>query len=136
MAAAGSGIFFARVPHYITVKQKVIMETKLYFFAIFFVTILITRIFLYFKPIQGPIIYEFRIHHYMYGIALAVAGALLGSITIYAIGLGLFVDELGFLLIRGKTHEENYSKVSLLLLVLFIILVYILKEQLLFWTYL
>lgn len=109
------------------------MENKLYFFVIFFVTIILTRIFLYFRPISAPTICGFRTHHYMYGLIIAPIGALLGSVAIYAIGVGLFVDEFGYLLIRGKTHEENYSKLSLLLLGLFIVLVYIFSDQLLFW---
>ena len=69
----------------------------------------------------------------MYGFILAIMGALVESVTIYAVGVGLFVDELGYLLIGGKTHEENYSKTSLFLLVLFVVFVYIFREQLLFW---
>ena len=109
------------------------MEIKLYFFVIFFITVIVTRVFLYLHPTPSPTINGFRTHHYMYGLILAPTGALLGSVTIYAVGVGLVVDELGYLLIGGKTHTENYSKVSLLLLGLFVILVYIFRKQLLFW---
>src|SRR3989344_1287872 len=109
------------------------MEIKLYFFVIFFITILLTRVFLYINPTPAPTINGFRTHHYMYGLVLAPAGALLGSVTIFAVGTGLFVDKLGYLLIGGKTHEENYSKASLLLLGLFVVLAYIFRGQLLFW---
>ena len=108
------------------------MEIELYFFVIFFITILLTRVFLYVHPTPAPTINGFRAHHYMYGLILAPAGALLGSVTIFAVGAGLFVDELGYLLIGGKTHEENYSKTSLVLLVIFIVLAYIFREQILF----
>ncbi|MBI1968689.1 hypothetical protein HYS49_02160 [Candidatus Woesearchaeota archaeon] len=109
------------------------MERKLYFFAIFFITILIIRTFLYVHPTPGPTINGFRIHHYMFGLVLAPIGALAGSIALYAMGVGLFIDELGYLIIGGKTHEENYSKASLLLLGLFIMLTFLFREQLLFW---
>ena len=109
------------------------MEVKLYFFIIFFITILVTRVFLYVHPTPSPTINGFRTHHYMYGLVLAPVGALVGSVTIFAVGVGLFVDELGYLLIGGKTHEENYSKASLLLLTLLIVLAYIFREQMLFW---
>ena len=109
------------------------MEVKLYFFIIFFITILVTRVFLYVHPTPSPTINGFRTHHYMYGLVLAPTGALLGSVTVFAVGVGLFVDELGYLLIGGKNHEENYSKASLLLLTLFILLAYIFREQMLFW---
>ena len=109
------------------------MDIKLYFFAIFFITILTTRVFLYFNPTPSLTIKGFRMHHHMYGLILAPAGVLLGNMAIYSVGVGLFVDELGYLIIGGKTHEENYSKISLVLLILFISLTYIFREQLLFW---
>jgi len=109
------------------------MEPSYTFFLIFIITVVVTRVFLYFKPIASPVIKGFRLHHYMYGLILSVLGIVLGSVTIFAIGIGLFVDELGFLLIGGKTHKENYSKLSLILLCTFVILVYIFKSQLLFW---
>ena len=109
------------------------MESGLYFFIIFLVTILITRLFLYLKSIPAPTIKGFRVHHYLYGLVLIPIGALLGNVTIYAIGLGLFIDELGFLVIGGKTHKDNYSWKSLSLLAIFIISVFILKKQFLFW---
>ncbi len=109
------------------------MQIELYFFIIFLITILVTRTFLYFNPIPSPTVNGFRMHHYMYGIVLAPTGIALGNVTIFAIGTGLFIDELGYLLIGGKNHEDNYSKKSLILLLLFIIGTYIFREQFLFW---
>ncbi len=109
------------------------MEIKSYFFVIFVITILIVRTFLYIKPVSGPTINGFRTHHYMYGLLLTSIGIVIGSVTVYALGVGLFVDELGYLLIGGKTHEDNYSKWSLILLGLFVILTFFMKEELLFW---
>lgn len=109
------------------------MEPKLSFFVIFLITILFIRVFTYIHPTPAPTINGFRTHHWMYGLILAPVGALAGSVALYAVGVGLFVDELGYILIGGKTHEDNYSKTSLLLLGLFTIAVFLLKEQLLFW---
>ncbi len=47
---------------------------------------------------------------------------------VYAVGLGLFVDELPFILIKGKTHEDNYSKKSLYGLFVLIALVFLTKK--------
>ena len=76
-----------------------------YFFAVFLLTILITRIFLYYKPVASPTIKGLRLHHYMYGLVLAVVGFVLSNITLYGVGLGLFVDELTYILIR---RQSNY----------------------------
>lgn len=69
----------------------------------------------------------------MYGIVLTLAGIIFSSIFVFAIGLGLFVDELGYLMMGGKTHKDYCSKISLILSGLFIILVYFFREQLVFW---
>src|SRR3989344_4467874 len=103
-----------------------------YFFLIFLITILTTRVFLFFHPISSPILRNFRIHHYIYGILGMILGLFLQSIPIYAVGLALFVDELTpFILMRGKTHEDNYSKVSLIGTLIFIVLVFFNQEYLL-----
>lgn len=111
------------------------MEIRLYFFSVFLVTIIITRIFLYINPTPSPTIKSFRIHHYMYGLFLIPVGILLSNVAVYAVGVGLFIDEFGYLIIGGKTHEENYSKTSLILLIIFVILTYIFRNELLFWVW-
>ncbi len=98
-----------------------------YFFLTFLVTVIITRLFLFLCPIPSPTIGKLRIHHYMYGVTGIVIGLLLKSIFLYAVGLGLFVDEITYLIIHGKNHEDNYSKISLLGTFFFILLVYILR---------
>ena len=66
----------------------------------------------------------------MYGIVGILFGLIIHSVIIYAIGLGLFVDELAYLLMRGKTHEDNYSKISLLGTAVFVIIVFLFKNYL------
>lgn len=97
-----------------------------YFFIIFLLTIICVRLFLYFKPIPSPTIKNVRLHHYMYGLALIPIAWIFSSITLYAIGLGLFVDELSYILMRGKTHKDNYSFVSFAGTAFFVTLVYLL----------
>lgn len=101
------------------------------FFLIFLITIIVTRIALFLCPIASPTVKGFRIHHWMYGIFLIVLGIVLSSIVLYAIGLGLFVDELTYILIGGTSHKDNYSTVSLVGTVIFIIIVYIFQLPLL-----
>lgn len=76
-------------------------------------TVVITRIWLYMRPRASPTILGFRLHHYMFGLVGIVAGLVLHMLAVYAIGMGLFIDEVTFLLIGGRTHEDNYSKASL-----------------------
>ena len=66
----------------------------------------------------------------MYGLVAVVIGLITHSIIVYAIGLGLFVDELTYLLIGGKTHEDNYSNISLLGTLLFVITVFVFRNYL------
>ncbi len=106
------------------------MVTSDFFFVIFFATILITRLLLFIKPIPSPTVGHFRIHHYMYGVVLIMIGLIFHSVLLFAIGFGLFIDELTYLLMKGKNHEDNYSKVSLVGTLIFIILVFLLKDYL------
>jgi len=101
-----------------------------YFFLIFIITILVTRILVFLHPIPAPTIGKLRTHHYMFGILGVISGLITGSLIIYAIGLGLFVDELTYLLTGGKTHKDNYSKISLLGTLFFVVIVFILKGYL------
>jgi len=78
-----------------------------YFFLIFLGTIALTRLLLLSKK-GSPTIREFRLRHYMYGIVLIVFSFLTRSITTYAIGFGLFVDEVPLILIKGPGHREKY----------------------------
>lgn len=98
------------------------------FFIIFFLTILTTRVFLFFRPTPSPTIKGFRTHHWMYGLVGIFLGIILNSIVVYAIGLGLFIDELTYLLIRGKNHKDNYSMYSITGTILFVILIFFLRN--------
>jgi hypothetical protein len=115
-------------------RQVLLIENKMsnYFFIVFLITIVAVRVLIFLHPVPAPTIGKFRTHHYMFGIIGVILGLLFNSILIYAIGLGLFVDELTYLLMRGKSHEDNYSKTSLLGTLLFIIIVFLLKDYLLF----
>ena len=67
----------------------------------------------------------------MFGIVLIPIAIFSNIIELYAIGLGLFIDELTYLLIGGKNHKDNYSPTSIIGTVLFVIIVFIFREKLL-----
>jgi hypothetical protein len=98
------------------------------FFIIFLFTILITRLFLFLKPVPALTVAGFRTHHWMYGVLGVFLGIIFRSLFLYSIGLGLFIDELTYILIGGKNHNDNYSKMSLFGTILFILIVFLLKE--------
>lgn len=105
------------------------ISTSLQFFLIFLATIVVTRIFLYVRPVASPTISGFRLHHWMYGIVLGTIGFMSSSIWIFAIGIGLLVDELPYLLMKGKIHKDNYSARSLAGVLICSILVFIFKDS-------
>ncbi len=98
------------------------------FFLLFLVTILVTRIFVFLFPIPSPTIGKLRTHHYIFGVAGILVGLLIHSVIIYSIGFGLFIDELTYLIIGGKTHRDNYSKISLFGTLFFVILVFLFRD--------
>lgn len=109
------------------------------FFLIFIATILMIRIVLFIIGVYatnpdtiGLTIFGFRLHHYMYGLILIPFGILLRNLFLYAIGVGLFINELTYLLIRGHTHADNYSWISMAGTVVLIIIVFLLKKYFIF----
>lgn len=102
------------------------------FFFITFITILITRILVYIFNKPSPTIKNFRTHHYMYGLFFTVLlfcfSRFYTNIYLLAISTGVFLDEIGFIIIRGKSHEDNYSPKSFMFLLLFILLLFVFRE--------
>ena len=99
-------------------------------FIYFIATVIIIRIWLFIWPVPGPTMRRFRIHHYHVGLVLLGVGAVSGSLHAYAIGLGLFADECAFIILRGKTHADNYSTLSLAGTLGIVIGVFLLREVL------
>jgi len=102
------------------------------FFAILLTTIIVTRSVLFWRPISSPNIQGVRLHHYMYGVILGVTGFLAHNVVLYAIGLGLFVDEFAFLLMKGRDHRDNYSLPSILGTAFFILVIFFLRKYITF----
>ena len=103
------------------------------YFLLTMTTILLTRIGVYLFKKPCPTIKNFRIHHWMYGlfsiIILFCLARFYTNIYLLSISTGIFLDEIGFIIIRGKTHEDNYSPKSFMILLLFILLLFIFKEK-------
>lgn len=78
-----------------------------YFFLIFLGTVAVIRFFLLWK-IGSPTIKGFRLRHYMYGVVLIVLAFFNHNLTICAVGLGLLVDELPLILLKGPGHKEHF----------------------------
>lgn len=66
----------------------------------------------------------------MFGLLAIFISLVIHSVVLFFIGLGLFVDELTYVLIQGKNHDDNYSKVSIIGTIFFVVVVYFLKDYL------
>lgn len=103
------------------------------FFLFTFITILITRISVYIFNKPSPTIKNFRTHHWMYGLLFTILLFCISSfytnIYLLSISMGIFLDEIGFILTKGKTHEDNYSPKSFMILLFFILLLFLYKES-------
>lgn len=84
------------------------MNNSEYFFLIFLGTIAVTRFLLISHKMAGPTIEGFRLRHYMFGVVLFIFAFLAHNLTIYAIGLGLIVDEIPVILVKGPGHKDEY----------------------------
>lgn len=96
-------------------------------------TILLTRVWVYLFNKPSPTIKNFRTHHWMYGllatIILFCISGFYTNIYLLSISMGIFLDEIGFIIIRGKSHEDNYSPKSFMILMFFILLLFIFREN-------
>lgn len=105
------------------------------YFFITLVTIIITRILVYLINKPSPTIKNFRTHHWMFGLFFTIIlfsiSNFYTNIYLLSISNGIFLDEIGFILIKGKTHKDNYSTRSFIILIIFIILLYMLKKNIL-----
>ncbi len=103
------------------------------FFLFTTLTIIITRVLVYIFNKPSPTIKNFRTHHWMFGLVFTIIFFYISSfytnIYLLSISMGIFLDEIGFIIIRGKTHEDNYSPKSFMILIFFILLLFIFREN-------
>lgn len=70
----------------------------------------------------------------MFGLIFIIIFFLISSfytnIYLLSISVGVFMDEIGFIIIKGKSHKDNYSPESFMILMFFILL-YLSFEKLL-----
>ncbi|MEK7618442.1 MAG: hypothetical protein AAB410_04835 [Patescibacteria group bacterium] len=79
-----------------------------YFFLVFLVAIVVTRLLLATRKMAKPTIKGFRLRHYMYGMVLIAFGYFFNNLTVFAIGSGLFADEIPLIIIKGPGHKDEY----------------------------
>ena len=101
------------------------------FFLIFLGTIIVSRLVLLNRKIYSPTIFGVRLHHYMYGIILTMISFLISDIYLYAIGLGLFVDQLPLFFIWRKWEwKDCYSIYYFVKLFICVLVIFLLKNYL------
>lgn len=83
------------------------------YFLCTFITILITRVFVFIFNKPSPTIKGFRTHHWMYGLIFTIIlfgiSKFYTNIYLLSISTGVFLDEIGFIIIRGKNNEDKLS---------------------------
>jgi len=103
------------------------------FFLFTLITIIITRVSVYIFNKPSPTIKNFRTHHWMFGLLFTILLLFISNfytnVYLLSISVGVFLDEIGFILIKGKTHEDNYSPKSFMIIMLFILLLFIFREN-------
>lgn len=104
----------------------------LYFFLTL-TTILITRVLVFVFNKPSPTIKNFRTHHWMFGLIFTVLLFCISNfytnIYLLSISMGIFMDEIGFIIIKGKTHEDNYSPQSFMIVFFFILLLFLFRKS-------
>lgn len=120
------------IGNYDKITVVVIMTLYDKYFLLTMITIILTRVGVYLFNKPSPTIKNFRTHHWMYGLLFTIIffwiSRVYTNIYLLSISMGIFLDEIGFIIIRGKTHEDNYSPKSFMILVAFILLLFIFRE--------
>lgn len=103
------------------------------YFLFTMIVIMVTRLCVYLFNKPSPTIKNFRTHHWMYGLLFTIILFCISNfytnIHLLSISMGIFLDEIGFIIIRGKTHEDNYSPKSFMILMFFVLLLFIFREN-------
>src|SRR5665213_155565 len=82
-----------------------------YIFVVYVLTIIVARVILWFWPKHAPMIGNFQLHHYMYGLVLMALYLIFSYPILFAIGAGLFVDEVPlFFIFRGWDWPHDHWK--------------------------
>ena len=102
------------------------------FYLVTILTTLVTRIIVYFNPVPSPTVSGFRLHHWMYGAAGVLVCLLIRrrykNPLLLGAAMGVFLDEVGYILINGKTHEDNYSPLSFILIMVFEVILFVYRK--------
>jgi len=110
-----------------------IKNKSLYFIVVLILTIIIIRVITLYLIDPDIIIKGFELHHFYYGIGLLIIAAsilifkrknLITYLTLYAISLGLIIDELEYVL-RGFGGTEKYASTLPSVIILTIVLILI-----------
>ncbi len=86
---------------------------ELLFAAILVGTVVSIRVGVYLLPDKNLMIYGLEAHHYLTGVAICLLALLISpsgstvQVVMLGIGCGLFVDEIGFILVGG-TDDISY----------------------------
>lgn len=113
------------------------MTPEILFFLVASVTVLVTRLWLHFTKISSPRPRGFKLHHYMYGLVVAIIAISFSSVVMYGVGVGLIIDELPLFIryknshFHWKEYNSLYARVGVLAC---LILVWFLKQQILFFN--
>lgn len=83
------------------------MNNADYFFFIFLGTIVTARLLTLNPRMAAPTIRGFRVRHYMYGILLIIFSFFVPNPVVYAIGLGLLLDEAPVIIVKGTGYREE-----------------------------
>lgn len=79
--------------------------------------VVVARTFLHWRPTPSPTILGVRLHHWMTGLVFAVVGsfaraavqsspARVIATAVAGVGMGLFLDEATYLVLRGRSHAD------------------------------
>jgi hypothetical protein len=79
---------------------------------------------------ESPTIYGIHLHHYMYGGVVLILSLIFSNVAIYAVGVGLIVDELPILLLGAPVNWVSYKSMKFRqITIAFIIAIFFIRQM-------
>jgi len=109
------------------------MKKKNLFYLIFVLTIILVRLLVFLIPDVEITLGNFVVHHFWFGVLLLILGILVKRkirFWFVAIGLGLALDQLVFILLGGGRDAQYWAWPSVVSVVVLAIFVFALRKRL------
>jgi hypothetical protein len=111
------------------------MKKENFLYLLIFLTLLIVRVSVFLIPEVTIKFLGLIIHHFWFGIILIAIGFFISrkksfpKLLFYSIGIGLFIDQLVFMILGAGTDQQYWALPSLLSAIILLIIIFPFRKK-------